>query len=68
MRVQQIDLNYRDETKDTLETAILHVQSKSLSGQEVFREFALEAKEVRALEQLLQQALGRLTREALKLI
>ena len=68
MRVQQIDLSYTDETGDTLGGATLHVQSKTLSGQEVYTQVPLEAQEVRALEQVIQQALRRLTREALKLI
>ena len=72
MRVQQIDLSYEDESGDTLGEATLHVQSTTLSGQEIRRhtytQVPLEAKEVRALEQVIQQALKRLTREALKLI
>ena len=68
MRVQQIDMHYADEMGATLAGATLHVQSKTLSGQEVFREVALEAKEIRALERLMQQALRRLTQEALKLV
>ena len=68
MRVQQIDLSYADEAGDTLGGAILHVQSTTLSGQEIYTQVPLEAKEVRALEQMIQQALKRLTREALKLI
>ncbi len=68
MRVQQIDLSYADEAGETLRGATLHVQSKTLSGQEVYTQVVLEAKEVRALEQVMQQALRRLTQEALKLI
>lgn len=68
MRVQQIDLSYTGEAGETLGEATLHVQSKTLSGQEVYTQVALEAQEVRALEQLMRQALGRLTQEALKLI
>ena len=68
MRVQQIDLSYTDEAGDTLRGATLHVQSTTLSGQEIYTQVALEAQEVRALEQVIQQALKRLTREALKLI
>ncbi len=68
MRVQQIDLSYEDESGDTLGEATLHVQSTTLSGQEIYTQVPLEAKEVRALEQVIQQALKRLTREALKLI
>ncbi len=68
MRVQQIDLSYADDAGDTLEGAILHVRSITLSGQEIYTQVPLEAKEVRALEQVIQQALRRLTREALKLI
>ena len=68
MRVQQIDLSYTDEAGDTLGGATLHVQSTTLSGQEIYTQVALEAQEVRALEQVIQQALKRLTREALKLI
>lgn len=68
MRVQQIDLSYADETGDTLGGATLHVQSTTLSGQEIYTQVALEAQEVRTLEQVIQQALKRLTREALKLI
>lgn len=68
MRVQQIDLSYADESGDTLGEATLHVQSTTLSGQEIYTQVPLEAKEVRALEQVIQQALRRLTREALKLI
>lgn len=68
MRVQQIDLSYEDESGDTLGEATLHVQSTTLSGQEIYTQVPLEAKEVRALEQVIRQALKRLTREALKLI
>lgn len=68
MRVRQIDLSYADEAGDTLGGATLHVQSKTLAGQEIYTQVPLEAKEVRALEQVIQQALKRLTREALKLI
>jgi len=68
MRVQQIDLSYADESGDTLGGATLHVQSTTLSGQEIYTQVPLEAKEVRAIEQVIQQALRRLTREALKLI
>ncbi len=68
MRVQQIDLSYTDEAGDTLGGATLHVQSRTLSGQEVYTQVPLEAREVRALEQLMRQALRRLTQEALKLI
>lgn len=68
MRVQQIDLSYTDEAGDTLGGATLHVQSRTLSGQEVYTQVSLEAREVRALEQLMRQALRRLTQEALKLI
>ena len=68
MRVQQIDLSYADDAGDTLGEATLHVQSTTLSGQEIYTQVPLEAKEVRALEQVIQQALKRLTREALKLI
>ena len=68
MRVQQIDLSYTDEAGETLGGATLHVQSKTLSGQEVYTQVALEAQEVRALEQLMRQALRRLTQEVLKLI
>lgn len=68
MRVQQIDLSYEDESGDTLGEATLHVQSTTLSGQEIYTQVPLEAKEIRALEQVIQQALKRLTREALKLI
>ena len=68
MRVQQIDLSYADEAGDALGGATLHVQSTTLSGQEIYTQVPLEAKEVRALEQVIQQALKRLTREALKLI
>ena len=68
MRVQQIDLSYEDESGDTLGGATLHVQSTTLSGQEIYTQVPLEAKEVRALEQVIRQALKRLTREALKLI
>ena len=68
MRVQQIDLSYADEIGETLGGATLHVQSKTLSGQEIYTQVALEAQEVRALEQLMRQALKRLTQEALKLI
>ncbi|MCY4388987.1 MAG: hypothetical protein OXC18_17990 [Desulfurellaceae bacterium] len=68
MRVQQIDLSYTDKAGDTLGGATLHVQSRTLSGQEVYTQVSLEAREVRALEQLMRQALRRLTQEALKLI
>lgn len=68
MRVQQIDLSYTDEAGDTLGGVTLHVQSRTLSGQEVYTQVPLEAREVRALEQLMRQALRRLTQEALKLI
>lgn len=68
MRVQQIDLSYADESGDTLGGATLHVQSTTLSGQEVYTQVSLEAKEVRAIEQVIRQALRRLTQEALKLI
>ena len=68
MRVQQIDLSYADNAGDTLGGATLHVQSTTLSGQEIYTQVPLEAKEVRALEQVIQQTLKRLTREALKLI
>ena len=68
MRVQQIDLSYTDEAGDTLGGAILHIQSKTLPGQEIYTQVPLEAKEVRALEQLLRQALRRLTQDALKLV
>ena len=68
MRVQQIDVSYADEAGETLRGAILHVQSKTLSGQEIYTQVPLEAQEVRALEQVLQHALRRLTQEALKLI
>ena len=68
MRIQQIDLSYADETGDILGGATLHVQSKTLSGQEIYTQVALEAQEVRAIEQLMRQALRRLTQEALKLI
>ena len=68
MRVQQIDLSYADESGDTLGGATLHVQSTTLSGQEIYTQVPLEAKEVRALEQVIRQALRRLTQEALKLI
>ncbi len=68
MRVQQIDLSYTDEAGDTLGGATLHVQSRTLSGQEVYTQVPLEAREVRVLEQLMRQALRRLTQEALKLI
>ena len=68
MRAQQIDLSYTDEAGDTLGGATLHVQSKTLSGQEIYTQVPLEAKEVRALEQMIRQALRRLTQEALKLI
>ena len=68
MRVRQIDLSYADEAGDTLGGATLHVQSTTLSGQEVYTQVPLEAQEVRALEQVMRQALRRLTQEALKLI
>ena len=68
MRVQQIDLRYAQAPKDTLLGARLHVQSYSLTGQEIFREVDLDIKEVRELERLLDRALKRLTQEALKLI
>ena len=68
MRVQQIDLSYADDAGDILEGAILHVQSTTLSGQEIYTQVPLEAKEVRAIEQVIRQALRRLTQEALKLI
>ena len=68
MRVQQIDLSYADDAGDTLGGATLHVQSTTLSGQEIYTQVPLEAKEVRALEQVMRQALRRLTQEALKLI
>ena len=68
MRVQQIDLSYTDAAGDTLRGATLHVQSKTLSGQEIYTQVSLEAKEVRALEQVIRQALRRLTQDALKLI
>ena len=68
MRVRQIDLSYADESGDTLGGATLHVQSTTLSGQEVYTQVPLEAQEVRALEQVMRQALRRLTQEALKLI
>lgn len=68
MRVQQIDLRYAEAPDDTLLGAGLHVQSHSLTGQEIFREVDLDIKEVRELERLLDRALKRLTREALKLI
>ena len=68
MRVQQIDLSYADEAGDTLGGATLHVQSTTRSGQEMYTQVPLEAKEVRALEQLMRQALRRLTQDALKLI
>ena len=51
MRVQQIDLSYTDKAGDTLGGATLHVQSRTLSGQEVYTQVSLEAREVRALEQ-----------------
>ncbi len=68
MRVQQIDLRYAQAPEDTLLGARLHVQSHSLTGQEIFREVDLDIKEVRELERLLDRALKRLTQEALKLI
>lgn len=68
MRVRQIDLSYADESGDTLGGATLHVQSTTLSGQEVYTQVPLEAQEVRALEQVMRQALRRLTQEALRLI
>ncbi len=68
MRVQQIDLSYADEARDVLGGAILHVQSKTLTGQEIYTQVPLEAKEVRALERLIRQALRRLTQDTLKLI
>jgi len=68
MRVRQIDLSYADDAGDTLGGATPHVQSTTLSGQEIYTQVPLETKEVRALEQVIQQALKRLTREALKLI
>ncbi len=68
MRVQQIDLQYAQPPQDTLLGARLHVQSHSLTGQEIFREVDLDIKEVRELERLLDRALKRLTQEALKLI
>ncbi len=68
MRVQQIDLSYTDAAGDTLGEATLQVQSKTLSGQEIYTQMPLEAQEVRALERLLRQALRRLTQDALKLI
>ncbi len=68
MRVQQIDLSYADDAGDILGGATLYVQSKTLSGQEIYTQVPLEAKEVRAIEQVIRQALRRLTQEALKLI
>lgn len=68
MRVQQIDLRYAEAPEGTLLGARLHVQSHSLTGQEIFREVDLDIKEVRELERLLDRALRRLTQEALKLI
>ena len=68
MRVQQIDVSYADGAGETLGGATLHVQSKTLAGQEIYTQLPLEAQEVRALEQVIRQALRRLTQEALKLI
>ena len=68
MRIQQIDLRYAEAPDDTLLEAGLHVQSHSLTGQEIFHEVDLDIKEVRELEHLLDRALKRLTQEALKLI
>ena len=68
MRVQQIDLRYAQAPEDALLGARLHVQSHSLTGQEIFREVDLDIKEVRELERLLDRTLKRLTQEALKLI
>ncbi len=68
MRALQIDLQYAQAPEDTLLAARLHVQSHSVTGQEIFREVGLDIKEVRELERLLDRALRRLTQEALKLI
>ena len=53
MQVQQIDLRYAEAPDDTLLGARLHLQSHSLTGQEIFREVDLDIKEVRELEKLL---------------
>lgn len=67
MHVRQIDLSYTDD-EDSLATAVLHVCSHTPTGQEIFRQLALEPAEVRTLEALLERALRRVSHRALTLV